>query len=159
MPQISAKPEPNKIKWGAQKYAAIESGIGETLDLLKQEIGPDTTVIYNGIRSVPNGWEHGGLKYLQHADGVIVEHFNAFQSRAPQQIAEDMNRMVQAGQEGKVVILKAFPGFSWIDKEMMQKPEAELLELAKLEITFPLAAFLIVAQEHFYFNYTWGYRE
>ncbi len=159
LPQVSGKPKPNQKKWGLEKYEAIEKGIGETLDLLKQKIGPDTTVIYNGIRSVPGGWEHGGLKYLQHADGVIVEHFNAFKSRAPEQIAEDMDRMTEAGKQGKVVILKAFPGFSWIDKEMMLKPEAELLALAKHGITFPLAAFLIVAQERFYFNYTWGYRE
>ncbi len=159
LPQVSARPNSNQKKWGLEKYEAIESGIGETLDVLKQKIGPDTTVIYNGIRSVPGGWEHGGLKYLQHADGVIVEHFDAFQSRAPQQIAEDMDRMAEAGRQGKVVILKAFPGFSWVDRDMMQKSEAELLELAKFEITFPLAAFLIVAQEHFYFNYTWGYRD
>ena len=75
------------------------------------------------------------------------------------QIADDIDRMTQAGREGKVVILKAFPGFSWIDKDMMQKSEADLLELAKPRIAFPLAAFLIVAQEHFYFNYTWGYRQ
>jgi len=158
VPQVSSRPAANIEKWGEEKYVAIERGIGETLTKLKREIGPDSIVIYNGIRSVPGAWDHGGMKYLQFSDGVIVEHFDAFGSREPEQIAEDLERMAEAGRQGKVVILKAFPGFSWIDREMMKTTEAELLKLSQEAITFPLAAFLIVAEEHFYFNYTWGYR-
>lgn len=159
LPQVSARPQLNQKKWGVDRYHAIEQGIAETLKLLKQAIGTDTLVIYNGIRSVPGEWEHGGLKYLRYADGVIVEHFNAFRSQSPEMLIADMERVQAAGEMGKVVIVKAFPGFSWLDKDMMAKPETELLQLAMPRIQFPLAAFLIVAQPHFYFNYTWGYQD
>jgi hypothetical protein len=158
VPQVALRPDANIKKWGAEKYEAIERGIGETLTELKREIGRDSIVIFNGIRSVPGGWDHGGMKYLDFADGAIVEHFNAFQSQQPEQIAEDIDRMIRAGKAGKIVILKAFPGLSWLDKDMMRLPQTELIELAKQRIEFPLAAFLIVAEEHSYFNYTWGYR-
>jgi N-acetylgalactosamine-6-sulfatase len=158
LPQVAVRPAPNIEKWGADKYEAIERGIGETLTALKQAIGPDTTVIYNGIRSVPGGWDHGGLKYLEFSDGAILEHFNVIDSQEPEQIAQDIERMTRAGKAGKVVILKAFPGFLWIDKEAMKMPLEKKLEFARQRITFPLAAYLIAAQEHSYFNYTWGYR-
>ncbi|MEO1244361.1 MAG: putative glycoside hydrolase [Pseudomonadota bacterium] len=158
LPQVALKPAGNIEKWGAGKYAAVEQGIGETLAALKQAIGPDTTVIYNGIRSVPGGWTHGGLKYLDFADGTIIEHFNVLQSQGPEQIAQDIERMTRAGKAGKIVILKAFPGFLWIDAEAMKMPLETKLELARQRIVFPLAAFLIAAEEHSYFNYTWGYR-
>ena len=158
LPQVALKPAGNMQLWGEEKYSAIEHGIGETLVELKQAIGPDTIVIYNGIRSVPGGWEHGGMKYLEYADGVIIEHFNAILSQEPAQIAEDIERMTRAGKDGKIVILKAFPGFLWIDKEKMKMPLAEKQKLSRQRIEFPLAAFLIAAQEHSYFNYTWGYR-
>jgi hypothetical protein len=158
LPQIALKPAGNIEKWGAGKYAAIERGIGETLSDLRQAVGPDKILIYNGIRSVPGGWDHGGMKYLDYSDGAIIEHFNVLASQEPEQIAQDIERMTRAGKAGKVVILKAFPGFLWIDEEAMKMPEAEKLRLAQERITFPLAAFLIVAQEHSYFNYTWGYR-
>jgi len=158
LPQVALKPENQKRVWGDEKYLEIERGIGETLIALKQAIGPETTVIYNGIRSVPGGWEHGGMKYLEYADGAIIEHFNVILSQEPEQIAEDIERMTRAGKEGKIVILKAFPGFLWINKEDMAMPLEKKIKLARQRITFPLAAFLIAAQEHSYFNYTWGYR-
>lgn len=158
VPQVALRPDANIKKWGADKYAAIETGIGEVLTGLRREIGEDGIVIFNGIRSVPGGWDHGGMKYLELTDGAIVEHFNAFQSQQPEQIAEDIERMIQAAKSGKIVILKTFPGFSWLDKDMMRLPQDELVELARQRIEFPLAAFLIVAGKHSYFNYTWGYQ-
>ncbi len=158
LPQIALKPKANILKWGTEKYIAIESGIGETLKKLKQVLGEDKLVIINGIRSVPDGWQHGGLKYLDHADGVIVEHFDAFKSKAPAQLEQDIERMSQATKAGKVVIFKAFPGFTWLDKDMMDKSYDELVTLSRERITFPLAAYLIVAGRWSYFNYTWGYQ-
>ncbi|MBT7564566.1 MAG: hypothetical protein HN621_07745 [Porticoccaceae bacterium] len=158
LPQIALKPKANISKWGLGKYIAVESAISETLKDLKHVLGEDKLVIINGIRSVPNGWGHGGLKYLDHADGVIVEHFNAFMSKAPAQLEQDIKRMSQATKAGKVVIFKAFPGFTWLEKDMMSKSYEELAALSRERITFPLAAYLIVAGRWSYFNYTWGYQ-
>jgi hypothetical protein len=40
----------------------------------------------------------------------------------------------------------------------MKLPKDELQCRAQENVTFPLATFLIVANENSYFNYTWGYR-
>jgi hypothetical protein len=60
---------------------------------------------------------------------------------------------------GKIVIVKAWPNFTWLDKDMMDKPYEELEKLSREQITFPLAAFLAAAGEYAYLCYTWGYRE
>lgn len=159
IPQISLQPKERIREWGAEKYTAVERGIGQTLNDLQQALGPDKITIYNGIRSVPGGWSHGGTKYLNNASGIITEHFNMFNSTGPTQIAADLARMSTAAKAGKIVIFKAWPGFSWLDKPAMKLPLAALKQRARDNISFPLAAFLIVAQEQSYFNYTWGYRE
>jgi len=159
IPQIGLVPNERIEEWGKEKFYAIENGINQTLARLKSTLGEDKTVIYNGIRSIPNGWKHGGNKYLEHTSGNIIEHFNVFKSQAPEQIAQDLQRMMQAGKAGKITILKTWPGFTWLDKETLKLPKAELQRIAREKITFPLAAFLIAAHEKSYFNYTWGYRD
>ena len=64
-----------------------------------------------------------------------------------------------AARDGKIVVLKGWPGFTFRQPEMMQKPHAELARLANERITFPLACFLVAAEPNCYFCYTWGYRE
>lgn len=159
LPQIGLSSEDRIKEWGKEKFTAVEKGINQTLSLLKSTIGPDKTVIYNGIRSIPNGWSHGGSKYLEHTSGTIIEHFNVFKSQKSEQIAADLHGMMAAGKAGKIVILKAWPGFTWLDKQMMNLSKEEKQQIAKESITFPLAAFLIAASENSYFNYTWGYRD
>ena len=58
-----------------------------------------------------------------------------------------------------MICLKAWPGFSWLDADMMKKPHDELVGLARERITFPLACFLVAAEPHCFFCYTWGYSE
>ena len=43
------------------------------------------------------------------------------------------------------------------DKEMMKKPHDELALIAREQITFSLACFLVAAGNHCYFQYTWGW--
>lgn len=158
LPQVAGKPALAEEMWGAEKSAQLDASISKMLGQLKRAIDEEAIVIYNGIRSQNDGWEHGGLKYLDHADGLIVEHFAIFNSADPAQIVTDMDRMMAAVQQDKIVILKAFPGFTWLDDIVQENSEDDLYELAKQEIEFPLAAFLIVAGEKSYFNYSWGYR-
>ena len=67
--------------------------------------------------------------------------------------------MRTAAKAGKIVCIKAWPGFSFQDTELMKKPHAEIVKLAQERITFPLACFLVAAEPNCYFCYTWGYRE
>ena len=159
IPQIGINSDARIKEWGDDKFNAIEMGINQTLAKLQKALPADKTIIYNGIRSIPNGWQHGGNKYLKYTSGNIIEHFNVFKSQAPEQIVQDLERMMQASKLGKITILKSWPGFTWLDKKMLERPKTELQKIAREKITFPLAAFLIAAGDLSYFNYTWGYRQ
>ena len=89
----------------------------------------------------------------------MIEHVAHFGSASKEDIAADLETVKIAGRKGKLVVVKAWPGFTWLDKEMMQRPHAELAKLAAERLTFPLACFLVAAQPQSYFCYTWGYRE
>jgi hypothetical protein len=66
--------------------------------------------------------------------------------------------MRQASREGKIVIFKGWPGFTWwSNKEMIKKPHREIVEVARKNITFPLASYLVGAGPYSYFCYTWGW--
>ena len=72
--------------------------------------------------------------------------------------AEGYPRDDQSRQAWLIVVFKGWPGFTFIDKAALRKPLEEKKKLAAENITFPLAAFLVGAQEHSYFIYNWGYR-
>jgi hypothetical protein len=123
--------------------------------LTKRKIGRDKILLANGTRAGKNiellDWD--GI------DGVMIEHFDAFTARAPADLKADLDTMALAARKGKFVSLKGWPGFTWLDKEMMKQPHAELLRLARERITFPLACFLVGAQPGSYFCYAWGYTD
>jgi hypothetical protein len=94
---------------------------------------------------------------LRVTDGAMDEHFGHFANgSSKEQMAEAILATQAAGREGKIVLIKAWPGFSYREPEMMKKPREELARLAKERITFPLACFLVAAQPNCYFCYTWG---
>lgn len=147
----------NKRLWGEEKYEAIQNGLVELLKLTREKIGPDKLILYNGIRNTDNF--QFGTQFLDLADGAVIEHFGHFSSSSPENMARDLADMMEAGKNGKIVVLKGWPGFSWLDDVTKEKSHAELLEMARENITFPLACFLVAAQPYSYFCYTWGYRD
>jgi hypothetical protein len=88
----------------------------------------------------------------------MIEHFGHFNSKTKESMLLDVQEMEKAGKSGKIVIFKAWPGFAWVDKEAMAKSYKEKRKIAATNIQFPLASFLVGAQEHAYFIYNWGYR-
>ena len=96
-------------------------------------------------------------------DGAMVDDFdraaNVMEKRQSKEyLANTIKTMTKAAKSGKIVIFKAWPGFTWwSDKELMKKPHAEQYRVAKENITFPLACFLIGAEEYCYYCYTWGW--
>jgi hypothetical protein len=140
---------------GGAKARAVATGLEEMMVLTKRKIGPDKIILANGTRGV----ENRGLLDWPGVDGIMIEHFDAFSSRQPEQLKADLDTMELAAQRGKLVSLKGWPGFTWMDDETMKRPKAELLAVARDRITFPLACFLVAAQPGGYFCYSWGYRE
>lgn len=154
-PQIASPA--NKRLWGEEKFAAIQQGLLDTLALTREKIGPNGIIMYNGIRNTDT--LNFGPQYLEHADAATIEHFGYFHSASPESMAQDMADMMAAGKQGKIVVCKGWPGFAWIDREQMRLPHEQLLAQARKNITFPLACFLVAAQPHSYFCYTWGYQQ
>jgi hypothetical protein len=159
LPQLAMNPTANHKIWGEEKQAALEAGLMQSLSMLRQQIGKEKLLIFNGLRGRKDLWDDMGMRYYKHCDMAMIEHFGALQGASKEVMANDMDAIREAGKMGKVVIVKAWPHFNWLDKEMMDKPYDELEKLSREQISFPLAAFLAAAGEYAYFCYTWGYRE
>ncbi len=138
---------------GAAKYKALNEGLVTLLQDARRKLGPEKLIIYNGLR---NG---EGTQFLPLTSGAMIEHFGALSGTGKEKMAADMESMQQAARAGKIICLKAWPGFTWLDADVMKKPHAELARLAREHITFPLACFLAAAGTNSFFCYTWGYRE
>lgn len=152
-PQVVASA--NKRLWGSDKYQAIQQGLVDIVEETREKLGDDQLIVYNGVRSTPP--RKIGNDFMKQTDAVMIEHFGHFRSDSKECILADMEAIIKAGKAGKIVVVKAWPGFSWLDKDAMKKPLEEKRKLAAKNITFPLAAFLVAAQEHAYFIYSWGY--
>ncbi|WP_146533755.1 putative glycoside hydrolase [Rubripirellula reticaptiva] len=138
---------------GDVKARAVVEGLREMIAMTKRKLGPESIVLVNGLRAT----DYREILDWEGIDGVMVEHFDAFRSTSAEDIKADLDSIELAAEKGKFVVIKGWPGFNWLDREMMKRPHAELLELARQRITFPLACFLIGAQSGTHFCYSWGY--
>ena len=136
------------------KLAALVAARVALLEETRRKIGPDKLIIYNGLL------KDDPKKLLQFADGAMIESFgHPKYGDSKEALSESFEATHAAAKDGKIVILKGWPGFSFRETEMMQKPREELSRLSRDRITFPLACFLVSAQPNCYLHYTWGYRE
>jgi len=140
---------------GDAKARAVVAGLREMLALTKRKLGPGRLVLANGLRTT----DFRELLDWEGIDGLMIEHFDAFNTTAPADLKADLDSLALAAAKGKFVVLKGWPGFNWLDADMMKRPHAELLALARERLTFPLACFLVAAQPGSHFCYSWGYRE
>ena len=138
---------------GDAKANAIVAGLREMLALTKRKLGPDRVVLVNGLR----GNDYRELLNWEGIDGLMIEHFGHFKNDSPDDIKADLDSVALAAAKGKFVVVKGWPGFNFTERDMMQRPRAELLKLAREAITFPLACFLVAARPGSHFCYSWGY--
>lgn len=138
---------------GAEKARAVVAGLREMLALTKSRLGPGKIIVVNGTRTT----DFREILDWEGIDGVMIEHFAAFGKDAPADIKADLDTLALAAARGKFAVLKGWPGFNWLDREMMARPRSELLALARERVTFPLACFLVAAQPGSLFAYSWGY--
>ena len=138
---------------GEDKARSLANGAREMLALARQKMGAGKVVLANGIRA----GEHLQVLDWEGISGVVIEHFGHFQSASKEAMKADLDSMALCAAKGKSVVLKGWPEFSWLDEDMMQRPHAELLAVARERITFPLACYLAAAQPNSYFCYSWGY--
>lgn len=138
---------------GEAKARAVVAGLREMLALTKRKLGPEKLVVVNGLRTT----DFRELLEWDGIDGVMIEHFGGFNTAAPADLKADLDSIALAAARGKFVVIKGWPGFNWLDRAMMQRPYAELLQLARERLTFPLACFLVAAAPGSHFCYSWGY--
>uniref|UniRef100_UPI0039658D1D Glycoside-hydrolase family GH114 TIM-barrel domain-containing protein n=1 Tax=Stieleria marina TaxID=1930275 RepID=UPI0039658D1D len=153
-PQIAS--QANRKLWGDEKFEAIQQGLQDIIQETRQKIGDDKLIVYNGIRSTPD-WS-AGFDFAEYTDAAMIEHFGHFQSASKETMLRDILEMQRAAKAGKIVVLKGWAGFTFIDDQAMRKPLTQKRRVAKDSLKFPLACFLAGAQENCYFIYNWGYR-
>ena len=121
--QVTA--ESKRKRLGAAKSQALNQGLVTMLQETQRKIGSDKLIIYNGLRGMD------GSEFLPMTNGAMIEHFGYFSGVGKEKMAEDLEAMRVAAKAGKIVCFKAWPGFSWLDTDMMKKPHNELAKLAR----------------------------
>jgi len=146
---------------GAPTQRALSSAVVDMMKQAKAAMGKDGILVYNGLRSHDRRTRPIGEKFLPFADGAMVEHFTAMGSTSKEAIASDIAMIAEAGKKRNILVVKGWPDptFTWMNSTKMKLPAGVLAAEAKKKITFSLACFLLAAQEHSYFCYSWGYRE
>lgn len=142
--------------WGEAKYRQIERGLFDLIDEVREGMGEDKLIVCNNLRNTPE--LRFGMQFVPVTDASTMEHFGAFQSESKESMANDIEDMIAAGKQGKIVVMKGWPGFNWTQDKVKNSTYEQLLNEARENITFPLACFLIAAQPYSYFCYSWGYR-
>jgi len=148
--------------WGPDKADELDAAAIDMMRQAKAIMGDEAILIYNGFRSKaggPDGAEASGTEFLPYADGAMIEHFDQFASTSKEDVVAYWRMASQAARAGKIVVYKAWPdhNINWINREFMKKSAAEKEAFAREKITYPLACYLIGAQENSWFCYGWGY--
>ncbi len=166
IPKIAMQEAQNRREWGDAKYEAVEHGARELMRLTKKKIGKERILLFNGLRGDLSRWKDGGMRFLEHADAAMIEHFGGISGRdaqgrvKPDMMAADLRLMQQAAAKGKMIFVKGWPEFTKTYPDTSKYPPSydEKVRHAREQITFPLAAFLAAAEPHCYFGYSWMYR-
>ena len=159
---------------GEAKAAAMVAGQLRQLDAVRAALGPQRTVVFNGMRALQG---NDSLPLLAHADGGEMEHWLSLEQRKADgtldlpHVASALSLLSAAAelQPPRTVLLRALPGpcvsggsqgalgCTWPNNSMPTDPAA-LAAAATAHLPFSLAAFLLVAGPSFHMDWGWGYR-
>lgn len=148
---------------GKERAKSLEEGMFSMLEQAKTKMGKESILLFNPLHAPARGQaedESLGWRYLPLADGAMVDDFDR-DSKRPQSaeyMAGTIAVMRRAASLGKIVVFKAWPGFTWwSNPDLLARPQAEQAAVARENIEFPLACFLVGAESHCYFCYSWGW--
>jgi hypothetical protein len=155
-----------ETKLGKERNGALECGTMQMMREAKLKMGEDSIILLNPLHGFQGGEQVDdaiGWRYLPVFDGAMIDDFdraaNIVEKRqSPEYIANTIKIMTRAAKQGEIVVFKAWPGFTWwSDKELIAKPYEEQYQVAADNLEFPLACFLVGAEENCYFCYSWGW--
>ncbi|WP_197451885.1 putative glycoside hydrolase [Rosistilla carotiformis] len=144
---------------GAEKKDQTIDGYHLLMNQTREAIGPNKLMIGNILRA---RFDDGGLEYLDYFDGSYLEGFfhNVGGVSYPQYVAKGIDTMQRAARQGKIIAFTT--GFNapkntsdlGIDES---HGSIESDAAAREALVYPLAIFLICAEEHSYFRVHEGY--
>lgn len=144
---------------GAAKKKQTMDGYHLLMKQTREAIGPNELMIANILRA---RFDNAGLEYLDYFDGSYLEGFfhNVGGVSSEEYVAKGIDAMQQAARQGKIVVFTT--GFvSPENSSVMGIDEGhatvESDEQARAALTYPLAIFLVCAEEHSYFRIHEGY--
>jgi len=147
--------------FGAEQAAAMDEGVFAMLKQAHKAMGPEKLIIFNPLHGFDENHPSIGEPCLAVTDGAMIDDFNRatnIRPQSPEYLSNTIEAMRKAAKAGKIIIFKAWPGFTWwSDKKLMAKPHEEQYRAARARLAFPLACFLVGAERHCYFCYTWGW--
>jgi len=147
--------------FGAEQALAMDQGVFAMLKQARQKMRPGTLIIFNPLHGRDQKGVALGEQYLPVTDGAMLDDFDRganIRQQSKEYLANELEQMRKAADDGKIIVFKAWPGFTWwSDKELMKKPHEEQYRVARERITFPLACFLVGAGPNCHFCYTWGW--
>ncbi|MGI9239612.1 MAG: putative glycoside hydrolase, partial [Verrucomicrobiales bacterium] len=144
---------------GAAKKKQTMDGYHLMMKQTRDAIGPDKLMIANIIRA---RFEDAGLEYLDYFDGSYLEGFfhNVGGVSYEDYVAKGIDAVQKAARQGKIIAFTT--GFSAPKNTSalgIDEGHARLgpHEQASAALIYPLAIFLICAEEHSYFRIHGGY--
>lgn len=161
--QIVRQPTIKYKTWGREKYLSMRWHchvlLAESRKALNGKI-----LINNGLFAAVDGLYDGGISWLENADGVMVEHFGASNSRDSEgnlyadRMVQEFKLIDKAAEMNSVTMVKAWPGdMYFLNPKYSKYTREERMEVARKNLEFAMAAFLISARENCYFGYSWGW--
>ncbi len=148
-------------QFGKEKAAVMDEAVFCMLREARRKMGSDKLIIFNPLHGPNDKRGPLGEEYLPVTDGAMMDDFDRaanVNQQSKEYLANELEEMRKAARQGKIIVFKAWPGFTWwSDEEMIRKPHEEVHRVAAERITFPLACFLVGAERNCYFCYTWGW--
>ena len=159
------------------RYNALVRGhhasLNQTRSAVQMSMRPGALLIANALTQYATPPDHG-LALLPFVDGLMLEHFNSFESLdrvtgalSPAAFALTARLVREASAAGKVVLIKAWPGPicqpigalgpSWCGPRSAPTTHAGRAEVAGTALEAALAAYLILATDYTFFSFSWWY--
>ena len=129
-----------------QKKAEIEKAMGEMMGALKERLGPDKILLAN------NAYSEDARFVYPVSDAIMFENYASVKSSKESLLAE-WQSMKKNAKDGKISVFRL-----GVEGTGRRNLKPNMPKVAKENVEFSLACFLIGAEPYSYFLYSWGWK-